>query len=195
MDVARILEAASLVVPEEVATDNDVTVADVWDHLAHDEWEVAIDLLQELGDVASPPPDFWDGLGRAARQLGLERSRAWCDGRSCEARAGIIRADLVLVPAGETFRHTPISGAGVLRPMWDIGNRKDGEPALDIAAVWVESAKELAPGGRAPVRLLPLDPNRWQHVVPGDTVTMYECALAGGTATILEVHPVLPSPA
>lgn len=49
MDAVGILEAASLLVPEGVATDNDVTVSDVWDYLAHDEWEVALDLLQELG--------------------------------------------------------------------------------------------------------------------------------------------------
>jgi hypothetical protein len=47
MGVAGILVAASLLVPEDVATENDITVADVWDNLAHDEWEVALDLLQE----------------------------------------------------------------------------------------------------------------------------------------------------
>jgi hypothetical protein len=42
MGVAGILVAASLLVPEDVATENDITVADVWDYLAHDEWDVAL---------------------------------------------------------------------------------------------------------------------------------------------------------
>ncbi|MBV7244532.1 hypothetical protein [Streptomyces sp. MW-W600-10] len=190
MDVVRILEAASLLVPESVATDNDVTASDVWDHLAHDEWEVALDLLQELGDAWTAPVGFWDELERAAEALGFERSREWCRWRATETRSGVIRADLALLPAGEGPRSTPIPGGGVLRPMWDTGERKSGGvAALDIARVWVEFARELAPGARAPVRLLPLDPARWTHLVPGDRITLYETALPGGTATILEVPP------
>ncbi|MFB7232561.1 hypothetical protein ACFCY9_33025 [Streptomyces fimicarius] len=188
MDVVRILEAASLLVPESVATDDDVTASDVWDHLAHDEWEVALDLLQELGEAWTAPVGFWDELERAAEALGFERSREWCRWRATETRSGVIRADLALLPAGEGPRSTPIPGGGVLRPMWDTGERKGGGvPALDIARVWVEFARELAPGARAPVRLLPLDPARWTHLVPGDRITLYETALPGGTATILEV--------
>ncbi|MFF1340451.1 hypothetical protein ACFVYT_21490 [Streptomyces sp. NPDC058290] len=41
--------------PEDVATDRDITVSDVWDYLAHDEWDVALDLLQELGDGWTAP--------------------------------------------------------------------------------------------------------------------------------------------
>jgi hypothetical protein len=75
MDAVGILEAASLLVPEGVATDNDVIVSDVWDYLAHDEWEVALDLLQELGDGWTAPTGFWDELELVAGMLGLERSR------------------------------------------------------------------------------------------------------------------------
>lgn len=190
MDAVGILEAASLLVPEDVATDNDITVSDVWDHLAHDEWEVALGLLQELGDGWATPAGFWEELGRAAGMMGLERSREWCWWRGVETRVGVIRANLALCPAGETFRRTPIPGAGVLRPMWDIGNRRDdGAPELDIARVWVEFAPDLPPGARAPVRLLPLDPMRWRRLAPGDRITLYECAVAGGTAAILEVQP------
>lgn len=78
----------------------------------------------------------------------------------------------------------------MLRPMWDIGHRReDGASDLDIARVWVEFAPDLAPGARAPVRLLPLTPARWRHLVPGDRITLYETAVAGGTASILEAHP------
>ncbi|WP_455358672.1 hypothetical protein [Streptomyces sp. SYSU K21746] len=189
MDVVRILEGACLLVPEVLATENDITASDVWDYLAHDEWEVALDLLQELGG-SRVQPGFWDEMERAAGQLGLERSRAWCRWRSYEAGAGIIRADLVLRSAGESFRRTPIPGAGILRPMWDIGTcRDEGESELRIAAMWVEFAPELPPGGRAAVRLLPLDPTHWRGLAPGDVVTLYECARPGGTATILEVPP------
>ncbi|MFJ6615285.1 hypothetical protein ACIQPT_33980 [Streptomyces sp. NPDC091289] len=190
MDVVGILEAASLLVPESVATDNDISVSDVWDHLAHDEWEVALDLLQELGDgdAWTAPEGFWDELARAAGAMGFERSREWCRWRETETRSGVIRADLTLLPAGEGPRRTPIPGGGVLRPMWDTGERGDGSvPALDIARVWVEFARELEPGARAPVRLLPLNPARWTHLVPGDRITLYENAVPGGTATILEV--------
>ncbi|MEU8700622.1 hypothetical protein AB0C61_23730 [Streptomyces sp. NPDC048680] len=191
MDVVEILEAAALLVPEDVATGNDFTASDVWDHLAHDAWEEALCLLQESADGWTAPADFWERLGRAAQMPGFERSREWCWWRDTETRAGlVVRADLVLRPAGETFRRTPIPGGGVLRPMWDIGNRRrDGEPEWDIARVWVEFAPELRPGDRAPVRLLPLDPSRWGHLVPGDRITLYECAEAGGTATVLEPRP------
>ncbi|MFE6841372.1 hypothetical protein [Streptomyces sp. NPDC057686] len=190
MDVVGMLEAASLLVPEGVAAENGVTVSEVWEYLAHDEWEIALDLLEEFGDGWSAPPGFWEELERAAGMLGFERSREWCRWRGAETRLGVIRADLVLRPAGGTFRRTPVPGAGVLRPMWDIGNRRDdGAPELDIARLWVEFAGDLAPGARAPVRLLPLTAERWRHLAPGDRITLYETAVAGGTAEILEVRP------
>lgn len=51
MDVPKLMEAASLLVAEETATENDITVNDVWEYLTRDEWEVALGLLEELGDV------------------------------------------------------------------------------------------------------------------------------------------------
>ncbi|MFF1560418.1 hypothetical protein [Streptomyces sp. NPDC058279] len=191
MDVVGMLEAASLLVPEGVATGDDITVSDVWDYLAHDEWEAAFLLLEELAGEWTAPPGFWEALGRAAETAGLERSREWCRWREAETRLGVVRAELVLRPAGETFRRTPIPGAGVLRPMWDIGRRRaDGTRDLYVARVWVEHAPDLAPGARAPVRLLPLTPTRWAHLAPGDRITMYETAVAGGTATVLEARPL-----
>ncbi|WP_308369277.1 MULTISPECIES: hypothetical protein [unclassified Streptomyces] len=59
MDVAGILEAASLLVPEGVAGENDITVSDIWEYLAYDEWDVALDLLEELGDEWTAPTGFW----------------------------------------------------------------------------------------------------------------------------------------
>ncbi|MFF8266315.1 hypothetical protein ACF059_02870 [Streptomyces sp. NPDC016562] len=190
MDVVGMLEAASLLVPEGVATGDDITVADVWDYLAHDEWEVGLGLLEELAGEWSAPAGFWGEMEVAAGMLGFGRSREWCWWRGAEERFGVIRAELVLRPAGETFRRTPMPGAAVMRPMWDIGHRRDdGACELDIAVLWVEFIDELAPGAQAAVRLLPLTAPRWRHLAPGDRITLYETAQAGGTATILEVRP------
>ncbi|MFJ8039293.1 hypothetical protein ACIRBX_02110 [Kitasatospora sp. NPDC096147] len=190
MDVPELLEAASLLVPERIATENDLTVGDVWEYLAHDEWEVALGLLEELGDVHALPPGFWEGLATAAEELRLERSTAWCHWRAYEARHGIIRARLTLRPAAEATRRTPVAGAGVLRPMWDIGDRSaDGGPVLHIARLWVEYAPELEPGGQAPVRLAPLDAARWRRLRPGQEITMHEVRSVAGTAVILEAGP------
>ncbi|MFF8446859.1 hypothetical protein ACF06Q_04080 [Streptomyces leeuwenhoekii] len=189
MDVPELLESASLLVPEETATENDITVQDIWDYLAHDEWEIALDLLEEFGDGRSLPLAFWEKLAEAAEQLHLERSAAWCHRRCSEIRNGVIRADLTLRPVGEGRRTTPISGAGVLRPMWDIGHLSPtGDRAVSIAALWVENMPVLAPGGHATVRLVPLTPSHWTHVQPGQQITMHEDRTVAGIAVILQVH-------
>ncbi|WP_189825014.1 hypothetical protein [Streptomyces finlayi] len=189
MDVTELLRAASLLAPEETAGENDLTVDDVWDHLVHDEWDVALGLLEELGGGHSLPPDFWEELAGAAEKLRFERSAAWCHWRSYESRHGMVRADLTLRPTGEYRRRTPFSGAGALRPMWDIGNlAPGGGPILDIASLWVESAPSLGPGERATVRLAPLAPARWRHLRRGQTITMYEGGPVAGTAVVLEVR-------
>nr|WP_202495296.1 hypothetical protein [Streptomyces sp. SID4982] len=195
VDVPKLLEAASLLVPEESATENDITVADIWEYLTQDEWEVALGLLEELGDVQPPPLSFWEALATAAEQMRMEKSAAWCHWRCYETRNGIIRADLTLRPAAEARRQTPISGAGALRPMWNIGNRTPtGEPALDIARLWVERNPCLEPGGRASVRLAPLTPQRWRQLEPGQVITMHEDRSVAGTAVVLEVQRPLATP-
>lgn len=189
MDVPKLLETASLLVPEEIATGNDITVNDVWEYLTQDEWEVALGLLEELADAQPLPLSFWESLATAAEQMQLDKSAAWCHWRCYETRNGIIRADLTLRPATETRRQTPISSAGALRPMWNIGNRAPtGGPALNIARLWVECTPFLKPGGRASVRLAPLDPSQWQHLQPGQMITMHEDRSVAGTAVVLEVH-------
>ncbi|CAL9518019.1 hypothetical protein SUDANB145_03757 [Streptomyces sp. enrichment culture] len=189
MDVPELLEAAFLLVPEETATENDITVGDVWDYLVHDEWEIALGLLEEFGEAHSLPLAFWEKLTEAADQLQLERSAAWCHWRCSELRNGVIRADLTLRPAAEARRTTPISGAGVLRPMWDIGLLSPtGGRAVSIAGLWAENMPMLEPGGRATVRLVPLTPSHWTHVQPGLQITMHEDRAVAGTAVILEVR-------
>ncbi|RKE22607.1 hypothetical protein [Streptomyces sp. TLI_171] len=188
MDVAELLEAAALLVPEGAATADDLTLADVWEWLAHDQWEVAIGVLEELGDRPALPLAFWENLAEVAEQLHLERSTRWCRWRCYEARNGVIRAELTLRPAGESRRTGPFSGAGVMRPMWNIGHRTpDGDTVVDIAALWVEATPFLGPGERATVRLAPLDPQRWRGLRPGQLIAMHEDRTVGGTAVILEV--------
>ena len=191
VNVPELLEAAALLVPDAVATGNDITVADVWDYLTHDEWEVALDLLAELADAGSLPPGVWEALAAAAEQMGLTNSAAWCRWRCDEVRNGVIRADLTLRPAGKSRRQAPFAGTGVARPMWDIGHRTPaGEPDLSIARIWVEFTRTLGPGERASVRLAPLDPARWRHLRPGRAIAMYEGSSVTGTAVVLEVaHP------
>ncbi|MCX5144940.1 MULTISPECIES: hypothetical protein [unclassified Streptomyces] len=189
MDVVGLLEAASLLVPEGTATENDITVNDVWDHLTHDEWEVALCLLEELGDGRPLPVTFWQSLAAAAEQLRLETSAAWCHWRGYETRHGIIRAELTLTPVHESHRRTAFSGAGVLRPMWDIGGTTPtGEPDLCVAALWAESVPLMEPGGRATVRLAPLSPSRWGRITPGQVITMHEDRSVAGTAVVLDVR-------
>ncbi|GAA3505406.1 hypothetical protein GCM10019016_125190 [Streptomyces prasinosporus] len=115
MDVVALLKSASLLVPEETETENDVTVHDVWEYLAHDEWEVALGLLEELGDGRPPPAAFWASMAAAAEELRLERSAAWCHWREGETRNGVIRADLTLRAPSDGGRRSPADGAGVLR--------------------------------------------------------------------------------
>ncbi|MFB7277332.1 hypothetical protein ACFCZV_09500 [Streptomyces hydrogenans] len=190
MDVPELLVSASLLVPEESATENDLTVSDIWDYLAHDEWEIALGLLEELGDGDPLPLGFWEKLAGAAEQLGLERSADWCHWRCSELRNGVIRADLTLLPAAEARRTTPIPGGGVLRPMWDIGHLSPaGERAVSIARLWVEDLPSLEPGGRATVRLVPLTPSHWTHIEPGRRITMHEDRSVAGEAVVLEVRP------
>ncbi|MFE2626392.1 hypothetical protein ACFXDP_00340 [Streptomyces sp. NPDC059374] len=190
MNVTELLESASLLVPQEVATENDFSVEDIWDYLVHDEWQIALNLLEELGGGIPLPLAFWEQLAEAATQLGLERSRAWCHWRCSEIMNGMIRADLTLRPAHETRRTTPISGHGVLRPMWDIGHLSPtGHTSVSIAGLWVEDMPLLHPGGRATVRLVPLTPAHWTHVQPGQLITMHEDRTVAGTAVVLEARP------
>lgn len=165
-----------------------MTVADAREYLDHHEWEVALDLLTELGDAYPADTSFWDVLALAAHQMRLDRTETWCHWRRQETIHGIIRADLQLMPpAAPGGRLTPIPGPGVLRPLWHIGDvTATGEPDLYVARIWVEYAPDLPPGARGSVRLAPLSPERWRRLSPGDVITMHEGMPASGTATIIE---------
>ncbi|MEV7216520.1 hypothetical protein AB0O31_25945 [Kitasatospora cineracea] len=192
MDVLELLEGAGLLAPGAAAGPDDPTVLEVWDLLAHDGWETVLTLLEEPGTNPPIPPEGWAALAAAAEQLHLAHSAAWCHWRHCEARNDlVVRAELELPPLGEGPRGTAFAGAGVMRPLWDIGDRTpDGGPNLAVAALWAEHTPTLGPGERATVRLGPLTPARWRDLRPGRRITMHEGSPVVGTATVLEVRRV-----
>ncbi|MFE1437261.1 hypothetical protein [Streptomyces sp. NPDC058739] len=107
-----------------------------------------------------------------------------------EEGPGTIRATLPLLSADEGGRQSAFSGDGRLNPPWDIDHRTAaGQQALNIARLWVEFAPQLGPGETADVRLAPLCPERWQHLKPGDVITMHEAQPAAGIAETIEVLP------
>lgn len=173
--MSELIRRAAALVPHDALSDSGSSVADVLDYLEHDEWELALDVLADFDGIDWQTPEFWDLLVKAADELHLDVK--WFHWRKGETLHGLLRADLEL-----GARQAPIPGAGVLKPLWNLG---DGE--LRVAALWVESMPELAPGGRATVRLRPLTPQAWHHLVPGDVITMHEQPRpVAGTATVIE---------
>ncbi|MBV7652608.1 hypothetical protein ABZ649_05090 [Streptomyces albidoflavus] len=189
-DAFTLLRQAVDLLPEDAVAENGVTVGDVREDIARQEWEMVLDLLIEIADVHPVSTSFWEILAEAARQMMLDHSRRWCQWRGWEVQHGTVRATLTLLGTDEGGRQGAFSGDGQLRPLWDIGNRtSDGERDLNIALVWVEFAQELGPGETADVRLAPLSPEQWRNLKPGDVITMHEGRPAVGTATVIEVLP------
>ncbi|MFC7551000.1 hypothetical protein [Plantactinospora sp. GCM10030261] len=190
VDVPGLLRQACRTVPGAAATEAGVTVHDVHEYLGYHEWEIALDILAELGDATPTTAEWWQLLQDAAMAMQRTRMAAWCGWRRWEAVHGIIRADLALFATDNSGRRTPIPGAGVLRPLWAIGHHTPaGEPDLRIARIWVENASELVPGTTGSIRLAPLDPTAWSHLRPGDLITMHESRPPAGTAMIVKVAP------
>ncbi|MEV0828678.1 hypothetical protein [Nonomuraea rubra] len=186
-----LLHAARLC-PIDVRTEAGISVADVLECLEHDEWEMALLLLEDLGDTHPLPPEFWSLLADAARLMWLLRDAEWCEWRCSEARSGAVLAELCLLSPENGGRTRPVPTRGMLRPMWDIGRlTSEGEPVLSIAFLWVEGRDPLEPGKCGPVRLLPLTFEHWQHLTPGDMITMHEMRPPTGAARVIEVIPAV----
>ncbi|MFF3606931.1 hypothetical protein [Streptomyces sp. NPDC002463] len=189
-DAFTLLRQAVDLLPPGAVAENGQTVADVRRDIQLQEWETALDVLIEIADVHPASIALWEKLAEAARQMMLDRSRRWCEWRGWEVEHGTIRASLTLLGADEGGRQSAFSGDGRLRPLWDIGRRTAaGQQDLNIAMVWVEFAPQLGPGGTADVRLAPLQPEQWQHLKPGDVITMHEAQPAAGIAEIVEALP------
>lgn len=188
MGIPDPLRQAAVTVPRWATSEAGATVADAVEYLDHNEYEIALDVLTELGDAYAAETSFWNLLAAAAAEMSLNRTKAWCHWRAAEARHGIIRADLQLFsPAQPGARRTAIPGDGILRPLWNIGLvMPEGHPDLRIARIWVERAPQLDPGARGPIRLAPLSPEGWRHLKPGSQITMHEQVPPAGTATITQ---------
>ncbi|WP_367132664.1 MULTISPECIES: hypothetical protein [Streptomyces] len=187
-DAFTLLRQAVDLLPEDAGAKNGQTVGDVREDIERQEWEMMLDVLIGIADVNPVSSTLWVMLAEAARQMMLDRSRRWCEWRSWEVTHGTVRATLTLLGADEGGRQSAFSGDGRLRPLWVFGNRAaDGQRGLHIARLWVEFASHLGPGETADVRLAPLQPEHWQHLKPGDVITMHEAQPAVGIAEIIEV--------
>ncbi|MEV4057215.1 hypothetical protein AB0J55_38930 [Amycolatopsis sp. NPDC049688] len=196
MDTTELLRRAAGLVPDDARSGAGFGAADVHDCLRQDDWEFALDILEDFGGVRWQTVEYWELLEEAARQLFLHRKVAWCQWRGWETRHGIIRADLRLVAPEAGGRRTPVPGEGQLRPMWALGRSvAGGRGDLHVARIWVEFAPALEPGGQGSVRLAPLVPPNWRHLAPGDSITMHERSPVAGTATITEVQQPRPASA
>ncbi|MEU7906295.1 hypothetical protein [Actinoplanes sp. NPDC049118] len=188
MDIPDPLRQAAVMVPQSATSEAGTTVVDAIDYLNHNEFEIALDILTELGDAYAAEPAFWNLLADAAAEMNLHRAKAWCHWRAAETLHGIIRADLQLFsPEQPGARKTAIPGDGILRPLWDLGLvMPEGHPDLRVARIWVEREPRLDPGACGSIRLAPLSPEGWRHLRPGDEITMHEQAPPAGTATITQ---------
>lgn len=190
-DVPGLLRRAVDLVPPDARSDAGLCAGDVRGYLLANEWEVALDILEDFDGIQWQTVEFWDLLDDAARQMQLTSGVAWHQWRRAETLHGIIRADLQLVAPDAGGRRTPVPGAGQLRPMWAINHPVPPHGAdLHVARIWVESAPEIRPGEQGAIRLAPLTPANWRHLAPGDVITMHERQPVAGTATITEIqHP------
>ncbi|MFB9835826.1 hypothetical protein [Actinoallomurus acaciae] len=190
MDLLGLLARACDLVPAGARCDAGLSADDAREYLRRTEWDSALGILGDLPESSWQTGEFWSLLERAAGRLGRERDVAWYRWRGWEARHGVIRAELRLVPPDAAGgRRRPVPGAGELRPMWALGT----DPGLHVARLWVESAPEIPPGGRGSIRLAPLTPADWRHLAPGAPITMHEGRPVAGTATITQVTPPRPS--
>ncbi|UBU08405.1 hypothetical protein [Nonomuraea gerenzanensis] len=191
MEIAELLRRAAELVPADARSDAGLSMEDVRECLSHDEWEMALGVLQDFDGIEWQSVEYWNLLADAARQMWLTRDAAWCHWRGSETHSGIlIRAGLQLTTPEAGGRRRSVPGAGQLRPMWAIGcpQLSPGLADLYVARIWVESASEIPPGGRGPIRLLLLTPSNWRHLAVGDVITMHEQQPISGTATITEIR-------
>ncbi|GLX00260.1 hypothetical protein [Microtetraspora sp. NBRC 16547] len=85
---ALLLKAAQFCPADFRTEEAGISVADVLEYLEHDEWEMALLLLEDLGDSHPQPTEFWTLLADAARLMRLESHVVWCEWRRSEARTG-----------------------------------------------------------------------------------------------------------
>lgn len=178
-EVSEVLATAIAEVPPGARSDAGLTSVDVEEYVEHAEWELALEVLGDFEGITWQTPRYWDLLAGAAVQMDLDPS--WFYWRARESIHGLLRAELRLDEAAQAV---PAQG---MRPVWDLsgGERK-------VAAMWVESKPVLEPGDRATVRLRPLMPSAWTHLVRGDQIALLQDGEPMGTAKIVEKVPPRP---
>lgn len=137
------------------------------ENLAHNELELALDNLEEAGDSAIQPPDFWEHLRWAAENMGLQDRVQTLQHREAEAKQGYLRVVVTLLTPDHGGPTTAVrSGA---RMPWDIGGQYEGSPMLNDAMLVLIGCRELAPGTSAAAHLVPLCPEYWT-LAPGQRI-------------------------
>ena len=61
-------------VPRSATSEAGATVVDAVDYLDHREYEIALDILTELGDAYAAETSFWNLLADAAAEMNLHRA-------------------------------------------------------------------------------------------------------------------------
>jgi translation elongation factor EF-Tu-like GTPase len=96
------------------------------------------------------------------------------------------RARLRVLPADESGRHAPIQ-TGYRCEFW-LGVVQEGTRVHNDAAIYLEDPRtELAPGAEGTVLIVPVVPESWTHLRPGDEVQLQEGDHVVGIATIMEI--------
>jgi hypothetical protein len=147
--------------------DDRTRLASYQENLDHNELELALDDLEEAGDGAIQPPEFWEHLRWAAENMGLQERVETLQRREAEAKLGYVRIAMTLLLPDQGGPAGPIrSGA---RMPWDIGAQHEGSPMLNDAMLVLVGCRELAPGASATAHLVPLWPEYWK-LSPGQRI-------------------------
>ena len=164
----------------------DADVAAYEENVAHNELELALDALADVGETLRSPPRFWSLLERAAEAMSLDACAQRLRWRCVEAERGYLRVSLNLASPAEG-RKTPIFSG--YRACWDIGATHEGARTFNDAPVTIEDAPSIAPGVKGTVTLHPLAPGFWADVCVGQAITMHEGSRVVGYGVVLEVVP------
>ncbi|MEV0298717.1 hypothetical protein, partial [Nocardia sp. NPDC050710] len=109
MEVPGLLHSATDLVPVEARSDADLSKEHVREYLRHDEWEIALGILQDFDGIQWQSVEYWNLLAAAAQQMWLEHDAAWCLWRRAETRCGaIIKATLQLIAPEVGGRRRPL---------------------------------------------------------------------------------------
>jgi RNAse (barnase) inhibitor barstar len=154
------------------------------EYLAHNELELAADVLADLGDERSDLPSvFWKAMVSAYENMQLDEKAKRCRFRVFEAERGFIEARLVLTPTSEGGRSLPIFTG--YRPDWNVGNRTEaGGLTINGARISLEDCLTLLPGDTATIRLYPFFLDAWRRVGLGAELPMHEGSRVVGRATV-----------